>query len=181
MWNLFRILNNYLWNKIRSYESFKHNDNTWVSIIPFLSFYLTTLHLSYCPWCNLPKQASKIKRLLAHHDIILPRASVKLHLCSWFDYSFYSIDWAIPCKTCNPLSSTVRVLLQSWRIPIVTKVLWGFPVNSSYHQKNAAFTQIISIFAKKFWPLKKSHSKYPTPEEFNSQDNFFTRTEEFQG
>ena len=30
---------------------------------------------------NLPNRASKIKRLLARHDIHLPRASVKLHLC----------------------------------------------------------------------------------------------------
>jgi hypothetical protein len=29
---------------------------------------------------NLPNRASKIKRLLARHDIHLPRASVKLHL-----------------------------------------------------------------------------------------------------
>ena len=30
---------------------------------------------------NLPNWVSKIKRLLARHDIHLPRASVKLHLC----------------------------------------------------------------------------------------------------
>ena len=35
---------------------------------------------------NLPNQASKIKRLLARHDIPLPgkRASVKLHLWGMF-------------------------------------------------------------------------------------------------
>jgi hypothetical protein len=30
---------------------------------------------------NFPNRASKIKRLLARHDIHLSRASVKLHLC----------------------------------------------------------------------------------------------------
>jgi hypothetical protein len=66
MWNLFRILKNYLWNKIRSYEhsDLLHNYNTWVSIIPFLTFYLTTLHLSYCPWSNWPNYSHLLITLL---------------------------------------------------------------------------------------------------------------------
>ena len=43
---LFMKQNKKLW----IFWSFKHDYNTWVSIIPFLTFYLTTLHLSYCPW-----------------------------------------------------------------------------------------------------------------------------------
>jgi hypothetical protein len=35
---------------------------------------------------NLPNGASKIKQLLAHHDIHLPQASVKLHQSSVFRF-----------------------------------------------------------------------------------------------
>jgi hypothetical protein len=67
-----------------------HKNKNWIKYMHYKKIFRQWKHtlanenikMSSFLWQgNLPNRASQIKRLLARHDIHLPRASVKLHLC----------------------------------------------------------------------------------------------------